>query len=162
MPPEQASGRNGQVDHRSDIYSAAVVLHELMAVRHYLAQCRNQDEVIAAVLGERFPYLRLVFIRNPNHPVPPAELLHVVARGLAKDPADRYQNLSEMIDALQRIRDGRCPVSCPATLAKRMVDVVGGMVNRYPKLSPFVFYPLLLLILASVVLSAQKVLAQLL
>jgi len=67
-----------------------------------------------------------------------------------------------MIDALQRIRDGRCPVSCPATLAKRMVDVVGGMVNRYPKLSPFVFYPLLLLILASVVLSLQKVLAQLL
>ena len=96
-----------------------------------------------------------MFIRNPKHPVPPAELLHFVAKGLAKNPADRYKNIGEMIEQLQRIRDGRCPVSCPATLAKRMLDTGGRFVNRYPKLSPFIFYPLFLLILASVVLSAR-------
>lgn len=155
MSPEQALGRNKLVDPRSDIYSAAVLFHELLAVRHYLAHCRNQQEIVGSILTERFPYMRLVFIRNPRHPVPPAELLHFVARGLAKDPADRYQSMDEMIAELARIRDGRCPVNCPATLAKRLTDSVGRFVNRYPKLSPFIFYPLLLLILASLLSSAR-------
>jgi serine/threonine-protein kinase len=158
MSPEQAAGHNSQVDARSDVYSAAVVLHELLAVRHYLSHCKNPREILAAVTGEGFPYMRLVFIRNPRHPVPPAEILHVVARGLAKDPADRYQSVQEMIDDLKRIRDGRCPVSCPATLAKRMTDTVGRAVGRHPKLAPFVFYPLLLLTLASFAMSIRQLL----
>ncbi len=159
MPPEQATGQNSLVDQRSDIYSASVVLHELLAVRHYLAHCKNQREVLAAVTGEKFPYMRLVFIRNPKHPVPPAELLHVIARGLAKDPAARFQSAKEMIETLKRTRDGHCPVSCPATLAKRMTDVVGRAVNRYPKLSPFIFYPLLLLTLVSFAVSIRQLVA---
>ena len=74
---------------------------------------------------------------------------------LAKDPAQRYQSATEMLAELQRIRDGRCRVSCPATLAKRMTDSVGRFVNRYPKLSPFVFYPALLVLMSYVAITAH-------
>jgi len=161
MPPEQALGQNSRIDERSDIYSACVLFHELLAVRHYLLHCRSQTQLIASILREPFPYLRLVFLRHPRHPVPPAELLHFVARGLAKEPADRYQNIGEMLEELQRIRDGRCPVNCPATLAKRLTDSVGRFLNHYPKLSPFVFYPVVLLVLASVLANAHQLLLRL-
>lgn len=162
MAPEQALGHNSQVDERSDIYSASVLFHELLAVRHYLAHCKDQRQLTASVLSERFPYMRLVFIRNARHPVPPAELLHVIAKGLAKDADARYQNVRQMLTAMQRIRGGRCPVSCPATLAKRLTDNVGRQINRYPKLSPFLFYPTVLMVVASLLWSASMLVGKLL
>ena len=160
MSPEQASGDVGATDARSDIYSAAVLFHELLAVRHYLAHCTSLSQLMNAIFSEPFRYMRLVFIRHPNHPVPPAELLHFIVRGLAKDPADRYQSADEMIAELQRIRDGRCRVSCPATLAKRMVGTVGGFVSRYPKLSPFIFYSALLVLALCVITTARVLLGR--
>ena len=37
-----------------------------------------------------------------------------------------------------------------------LTDTVGRAVNRYPKLSPFLFYPLLLLTLASFAMSIRQ------
>lgn len=155
MSPEQVSGDVSNLDHRSDIYSATVLFHELLAVQHYLAPWEDLAQMMEDIVSEQFRYLRLVFIRHPKHPVPPADLLHFIAKGLAKDPDDRYQNVEEMIHELQRIRDGRCRVSCPATLAKRMTSTVARFVNRYPKLSPFIFYSGILCLVAYVVLTAR-------
>ena len=55
-----------------------------------------------------------------------------------------------MIGELQRLIDGRCAVRCPATLAKRMTREVTGFIERFPKLSPFLFYPMLLFLIYSV------------
>ncbi|MBL9007088.1 MAG: serine/threonine protein kinase, partial [Myxococcales bacterium] len=154
MSPEQASGQIDEIDGRSDLYSAAVLFHELLGLRHYLSHCKTGLQLLHSIRTEEFRYLRLVFIKHPQHPVPPAELLHFIVKGLAKDPAERYQSADEMIAELQRIRDGRCRVSCPATLAKRMIDTSGRFVNRYPKLSPFVFYSLLLMLASYLVISA--------
>ena len=62
---------------------------------------------------------------------------------------------AEMIAELVRIRDGRCRVSCPATLARRMLGTASAFVGRYPKLSPFVFYAVLLAILGCVFTTAR-------
>ena len=117
MSPEQASGSLDEIDARSDLYSAAVLLHELLGLQHYLSHCKTGTQVLRAILTEEFRYMRLVFIKHPRHAVPPAELLHFIVKGLAKDPRDRYQSADQMLAELQRIRDGRCRVSCPATLA---------------------------------------------
>ena len=155
MPPEQALGNNAQVDARSDIYSATVLFHELLSGRHYLSHCKTQKQMLSAILTETFPYMSLVFLRHPTQPVPPAELLHFMVQGLVKDPDHRYQSVDEMIERLARIRDGRCPVDCPATLAKRMLDVVARFIHHYPKLSPFLFYPAVALLLISVAFSLR-------
>ena len=155
MSPEQACGNVDAVDGRSDLYSATVLFHELLGLQHYLSHCTSSTQLLRAILLEEFRYLRLVFIKHPRHPVPPAELLHFIVKELAKDPSTRYQSADEMLAELQRIRDGRCRVSCPATLAKRMIDTSGRLVNRYPKLSPFVFYSLLLALLSYIVISAH-------
>ena len=150
MSPEQAMGKNDQIDERSDIYSAAVLLHELLALRHYLSEVTSLQGLIMAIGCEPFTYWQLIFLRHPKHPVPRSELLHFVARGLHKDPSQRFQSVIEMIGELQRLIDGRCAVRCPATLAKRMTREVTGFIERFPKLSPFLFYPMLLFLIYSV------------
>ena len=159
MSPEQVCGDVLNLDHRSDIYSATVLFHELLAVQHYLAPWDDLAQMMDGILSEPFRYMQLVFLHHPRHPVPPAELLHFIAKGLAKDPDERYQNVEEMIDELQRIRDGRCRVSCPATLAKRMTNTVGRFVNHYPKLSPFIFYATILCLLSYIAVTARLLLA---
>lgn len=160
MSPEQVSGRNSELDERSDLYSATVLFHELLAVQHYLGPCTTYQQVMFAIMSEEFSYTKLVFLRHPQHPVPPAELLHFIARGLRKDPERRFQSADEMIAELQTMRDGRCRISCPATLAKRMINTVGNFVNHYPKLSPFVFFSALLSLILYIVVSAHVMLTR--
>ena len=45
---------------------------------------------------------------------------------------------------------------CPATLAKRMTREVTSFIERFPKLSPFVFYPALLLLFYSVAFTIYR------
>ena len=149
MSPEQAMGQNDQIDERSDIYSATVLLHELLSLRHYLADYETFNGLIVAINTMPITYSRLLFMHHPDHPTPRAELLHLIVRGLAKDPAQRFQSALEMIGELQRIIDGRCRVSCPATTAKRLLREVGRFVDRYPLGSPFLFYGVLLWIVFS-------------
>ena len=139
MSPEQASGNNIEVDARSDLYSASVLFHELLAVRHYLSHCRNVTQTLFSVLGKTSRYNPADLHQAPLHPVPPAEHLHFIAKGLGQgsrgSPPERRR---DDLGAAARARDGLCRVSCPATLAKRMINTTGRFVSRFPKLSPFV------------------------
>ena len=150
MSPEQAMGQNDQIDERSDIYSATVLLHELLSLRHYLAEHDTYQGLMVAINTVPMTYTRLLFNHHPNFPAPRAELLHIIAKGLAKDPAQRYQSALEMTGELQRAIDGRCRVSCPATTAKRLLREVGRFVDRYPLASPFFFYAGMLVIVISI------------
>ena len=144
MSPEQAMGQNDKIDERSDIYSATVLLYELLALRHYLADYQSLNGLLVAIISMPITYAKLLFNRHPGRPVPRAELLHLVVRGLAKDPAQRFGSALEMTGEIQRVIDGRCRMSCPATTAKRMLREVGRFVDRFPLASPFVFYAIVL------------------
>ena len=85
MSPEQAMAKNDQIDERSDIYSATVLLHELLALRHYLAEYQTLNGLLVAIMSIPITYSRLLFRPHPGLPVPRAELLHFIVRGLAKD-----------------------------------------------------------------------------
>ena len=150
MSPEQAGSRPNSVAPASDIYSATVLFHELLSLRHYLSDCHNVQQLLIAIAWERFAFQRLLSIHHPEHNPPPAELIHFLTKGLAKDPADRYQSVDEMLNELQAIRDGRCRVKCPATLAKRMTNEVGRALGRRPVISMLTFYSVVLIILGCV------------
>lgn len=90
MAPERFDGK--PADHRVDIYSLACVLHECVtSVRPFI--------------GGSFPALMRAHLFDPP-PIPsrlcpgiPLGLDHVVAKGMAKDPNNRYPTAGELANA---------------------------------------------------------------
>lgn len=93
MAPEQGMGQPG--DERSDIYSLGVMLYQLMIGRLPY----DADTPLAVVL------------KHINDPLPiprsikpdlPESLELVILKSLAKNPADRYQKVGELMAALRQ------------------------------------------------------------
>jgi len=94
MSPEQAKGLRG--DSRSDLFSAAVVLYELLTGRLPFTG-ENQFIVIHQIVGHvAAPPSSL----NPEVPVAMDEIL---ARAMAKDPNERYATAREFGLALRAL-----------------------------------------------------------
>jgi serine/threonine-protein kinase len=113
MSPEQASG--GQVDGRSDLYALGCVLYEMVAGEAPFTAPTAQA-LIARHLTETPRSLHLC-----RATVPPA-LEHVVAKALAKSPADRFATAAEMGEALAGVERTGATVlsaSAPASGAPR-------------------------------------------
>jgi eukaryotic-like serine/threonine-protein kinase len=92
MAPEQASGQ--PVTPATDVYSAGIVLYEMLAGRTPFG-------------GESAVEIALQHVNLEPPPLPqgtPKALSRVIARALEKDPADRYQSAVAMADALARAR----------------------------------------------------------
>ncbi len=91
VAPEQAMGH--PVDPRSDIYSLGVVLYEML-VGQVPFHADSQVGVAMKHVNEDLPDVQ---VRRPE--ISAAAAL-VVERATAKQPADRYQEVGEMIDDL--------------------------------------------------------------
>jgi tetratricopeptide (TPR) repeat protein/tRNA A-37 threonylcarbamoyl transferase component Bud32 len=96
MAPEQLLRE--PVDHRADIYSVGVILFQLLAGR-------------LPFQGEDFLGLSLQVVSQPPPrlrdfaPDVPAAVEAIVARALAKDPADRYQSIEDLRVDLQAVAE---------------------------------------------------------
>jgi serine/threonine-protein kinase len=91
VAPEQAMGR--QVDPRSDVYSLGVVLYEMLVGQVPFA-ADSQVGVAMKHVNEELPDVQR------RRPELSAAVALVVERATAKDPAQRYQHVGEMIDDL--------------------------------------------------------------
>ena len=92
MAPEQISGA-GNVDGRTDLYAAGVVLFEAVTGRTPF-QGDTLFDLMRAHLEASPPSPRAL------RPELPAGLEQVILRALAKDPAQRFQHASAMTEAL--------------------------------------------------------------
>jgi serine/threonine protein kinase len=99
--PEQAKGE--VVDARTDLYSTAVVLFEMLTGR---APFRGDTAVAVAYQHVSETAVRASTV---NRKVSPA-LDHVVMRGLAKDRFERYQSASDFRDDLAVAAAGTIPI----------------------------------------------------
>ncbi|MDQ3037828.1 MAG: serine/threonine protein kinase [Myxococcota bacterium] len=135
MSPEQAAGDNDALDARSDLYSACVVLHELLGLRHLReAKSGSLAELLSAIASDDAPEVHLMFGAHASNPQGvPAELTHFLHKGLARDRAKRWSSADEMMLELEAILDGRCRVQCHLTFLKRSTRELGRLVDRSPR-----------------------------
>ncbi len=94
MSPEQARG--DEVDRRSDLWSLGVLLYEMIAGRLPFASEYEQAAVYSILNEESEP---LTAIRTGV----PMELERIVKKLLAKDPAGRYQSVTDLLVDLRTV-----------------------------------------------------------
>ena len=115
MSPEQAAGER-EMDQRSDVYSLACVLYEMLAGELPFTGPTAQV-VVAKKLSLPVPSIRVV-----RETISPA-LDAVLQRGLAKVPADRYATADEFlagIDSALEASDVAPPPDASSPLARAM------------------------------------------
>ncbi len=94
LSPEAAAGL--EVDHRTDIFAAGIILFELITGRR-LFLGENNYETVLQVKEARVP--RLSTLVPSVHP----ELERIVAKALERDPEKRFQSASDMGDDLTKV-----------------------------------------------------------
>lgn len=92
MSPEQVSGKD--IDARSDLYSAACVIYEMIAGRSPFDAESNVDLAAKHLSDTPEPPSKFTPLEVP------AGLDAVILKGLAKNPDERYQSAAEFAQAL--------------------------------------------------------------
>ncbi len=95
MSPEQARGVH--IDKTTDIWSLSVVLYE-MVTGHATFSGDTPQEVMSSILEKEPPPVA----RYLTHA--PAELQQIISKSLRKDPAQRYRNAHDLLEALKDLR----------------------------------------------------------
>lgn len=100
MSPEQARGL--QLDARSDLFALAVVLYEMVT----LERCFYGQSDFSTI--ERVRNLEYLSPRKIRRDIP-SVLEKIIAKGLAKDPNERYQSAADFQEALNRYLNKYAP-----------------------------------------------------
>ena len=122
MSPEQAGG-GADLDGRSDLYSLACVIYEMLT-----GEPPHTGPTAQAILArQQCESPRSIRVLRPTVPV---RLEQVIMKALAKAPADRFTSLAEFadeLDAAERPEAAQVPWSRRALYASAIVLGVGGV-----------------------------------
>ncbi len=99
MSPEQARGQ--KVDHRSDIFSFGIVLHEMVNGRLPF-EGKSGLDTLHAILNDAAPRLSDLGSNVPDDTR--FELQHIVDKCLSKEPGERYQTIHDTVIDLRSAR----------------------------------------------------------
>ncbi len=98
MSPEQFEAE--EIDARTDIYSLGATLFRLLTARFPYHDCRSIVQVMTAHMTKPPP------IPTEFAPSTPAECDRIVAKAMAKNPADRYQTCTQLVTDLEALLNG--------------------------------------------------------
>lgn len=116
MSPEQA--KSEALDHRSDLYSLAVCLYEILTGERLFVHAgltTSADEI----------YSQPVPQITRKVPGLPADLDAIMAKALALSPDDRYQTAGELQEALTRCAHRNGLLMSAPELAQELLDACG-------------------------------------
>ncbi len=94
MAPEQARGRQGRADPRSDIWAVGATMYYCLAGRHVHEHAATADDAIVFAATQRAPSL------SRSCPAIEPRIAHVVDGALALAPSDRWPSADSMRAAI--------------------------------------------------------------
>lgn len=101
MSPEQAQSL--EVDHRTDIWTLAVILHEMMTGKQPF-KGDHEQAVMYLIINEEPEFINKIRSDVPH------QIVCIIERALAKKPEKRFSTMQEMLDELElaaeEIREG--------------------------------------------------------
>ena len=121
MSPEQIRGE--PADHRADVFAFGLLLHEMLAGAHPFAR-PSALETANAIVNSPPPALQ------PTDSGGSALLAHIAARCLEKEPARRYQSLTDVrleLDSLRGTGEVPAPPPRPRRTRARVLALAAGV-----------------------------------
>jgi len=127
MAPEHVEGK--PLDFRTDVFATGIVLYQL-TVGKLPFEGKNPHEILKRIGECRFPDPRQANPRVGN------ELGKIILKAMAREPADRFPDITDMLAALERFLDGsglgdsakelaryfQAPTSYELALKARLID----------------------------------------
>jgi serine/threonine protein kinase len=136
MSPEQASGDVTNLDGRSDLYSAAAVLYELLTLRPLVKAGQTAMQTVVAVQDRQAPGpMDSAYLEHPHQTAVPVELRHFLHSALERNKDDRFLTAEEMLVTFEGVRSGDFAVSCPITFMKAGNTKMERFMDRHPMAS---------------------------
>jgi serine/threonine-protein kinase len=114
MSPEQAQGRNQQLDARSDQCALGLILFELVTLEAPYAGRTAYEVLVNAAAGKRRPVKHAYLGRHI-----PRELVAIIERATQLSPDERYPSVSDMAADLRRYLRGEEVQARPDALWQR-------------------------------------------
>ncbi|HEY6080813.1 MAG TPA: serine/threonine-protein kinase [Polyangiaceae bacterium] len=127
MSPEQARGVDN-IDLRSDVWSFSIVLYEALSGATPF-ESKNYNALLRKIVEEEAPTLQELLVADPA-------LSAIVARGMSKDPAQRWPSLGQMGKALAGwlseagLSEDACGSSLAKWLSRTATDPPGARASR--------------------------------
>ncbi|MFO0549748.1 MAG: serine/threonine protein kinase [Polyangiaceae bacterium] len=136
MSPEQADGRNDELDARSDQYALGLILFELVSLRRALDAESTGEIFELASRGKKAPLEHVV----AGKAIAP-ELVAIIEKATAFAPQNRYASVSDLADDVRRFLRGDEIAARPDNAVARLFRVM----NRHRRATLFALFATLAL-----------------
>jgi eukaryotic-like serine/threonine-protein kinase len=116
MSPEQADGRNSELDARADQYALGLILYEIVSLRRAIGGATTEEAWHEAATGQKAPLCHYA-----KHETVPAELAAIVKKATSFAREARYHSVADLAEDVRRHLRGEAVLAQPDNVLQRLL-----------------------------------------